>query len=438
MEATGRFRTPDSLAPHLEAAPGVLVAAPVKKAPALDVVYGCNHRLYDPARHRILSAASCTTNCLAPLVKVVHETFGIRHGSMTTIHDVTNTQVVVDAPHKDLRRARSALNALIPTSTGSATAIAEIYPALKGRLNGHAVRVPLLNASLTDCAFELETATDAETVNAAFRAAAAEGDLARGIESYRAVVGRKPVALNAAKAIKLPATSLDGAKALALRTHPDLKRVQHQVSASELGILVAEAGKRPQLKITSNIGVSDTFNSANGGESASLGLSASQPIYQGGRLSALERKARAQRDSARADLHIGQLQIAQNVGNAWAQLNVARATSAASTEQVSAAQVAFRGVREEATLGARTTLDVLDAEQELLDARASLVSAQIDEVRAGYMLLATMGLLTAERLNLNVPRYDPAAYYNLVKTAPTSSSKQGKQLDRVLKSLGKE
>ncbi|MDG1289707.1 MAG: TolC family outer membrane protein [Lentibacter sp.] len=280
----------------------------------------------------------------------------------------------------------------------------------------------------------------AEARLAATRAqlAAAEGDLARGIESYRAVVGRKPGALNAAKAIKLPATSLDGAKALALRTHPDLKRVQHQVSASELGILVAEAGKRPQLKITSNIGVSDTFNSANGGESASLGLSASQPIYQGGRLSALERKARAQRDSARADLHIGQLQIAQNVGNAWAQLNVARATSAASTEQVSAAQVAFRGVREEATLGARTTLDVLDAEQELLDARASLVSAQIDEVRAGYMLLATMGLLTAERLNLNVPRYDPAAYYNLVKTAPTSSSKQGKQLDRVLKSLGKE
>ena len=137
-------------------------------------------------------------------------------------------------------------------------------------------------------------------------------------------------------------------------------------------------------------------------------------------------------------IHIGQLQIAQNVGNAWAQLNVARATSAASTEQVSAAQVAFRGVREEAALGARTTLDVLDAEQELLDARASLVSAQIDEVRAGYMLLATMGLLTAERLNLNVPRYDPDAYYNLVKTAPTSSSKQGKQLDRVLKSLGKE
>ena len=280
----------------------------------------------------------------------------------------------------------------------------------------------------------------AEARLAATRAqlAAAEGDLARGIESYRAVVGYTPRNLTAPKAIKSPAKTLDSAKALAMRTHPDLKRVQHQVSAAEAGILVAEAAKRPQLKITSSIGVSDTVNSINGSDTASFGLSASAPIYQGGRLSALERKSRAQRDAVRADLHVAQLQIAQNVGNAWAQLSVARATSAASTQQVSAAEVAFRGVREEATLGARTTLDVLDAEQELLDARASLLSAQIDELRAGYFLLATMGLLTAEQLNLNVPSYDPAAYYNLVKAAPTNRSKQGQQLDQVLKSLGKK
>lgn len=280
----------------------------------------------------------------------------------------------------------------------------------------------------------------AEARLAATRAqlAAAEGDLARGVESYRAVVGRAPSNLSAPKAIRSPAKTLDSAKAQAMRAHPDLKRVQHQVSAAEAGILVAQAAKKPKLKLTSSISVADVVDSRNGSDSASLGVTASAPIYQGGRLSALERKARSQRDAVRADLHVAQLQIAQTVGTAWAQLGVARATSAASTEQVSAAEVAFRGVREEATLGARTTLDVLDAEQELLDARTSLLSAQIDELRAGYFLLSTMGLLTAEKLNLNVPSYDPAAYYNLVKSAPTNTSQQGKKLDRVLKSLGKE
>lgn len=280
----------------------------------------------------------------------------------------------------------------------------------------------------------------AEARLAATRAqlAAARGDQARAAEAYIAAVGRKPANLKAPGSVKTPAKSLDAAKAFALQTHPDLKSVQHQVVAAELGIAIAQAAKKPRLKITSSIGVSDTFEADSEGRSASLGLQASQTIYQGGRLSALERKSRAQRDSVRGDLHTAQLQIAQNVGNAWAQLNVARATSVASTQQVRASEVAFRGVREEATLGARTTLDVLDAEQELLDARASLVSARIDEVRAGYMLLATMGLLTAEQLNLNVPRYDPAAYYNLVKKAPVNASKQGQQLDRVLKSLGKE
>ena len=137
----------------------MIVAAPVKDAAALNIVVGVNDRLYDPTRHRLLTAASCTTNCLAPVVKVVHEAIGIRHGQITTIHDPTNTNVVVDAPHKDLRRARSAMLSMQPTTTGSATAIALIYPELKGKLNGHAVRVPVLNASLTDCVFELN-ATD--------------------------------------------------------------------------------------------------------------------------------------------------------------------------------------------------------------------------------------------------------------------------------------
>jgi glyceraldehyde 3-phosphate dehydrogenase len=148
----------------------------------LNIVFGINHGLYDPARHRVITAASCTTNCLAPVVKVVHETFGIRHGSITTLHDVTNTQVVVDGFKSDLRRARSCLQSLIPTTTGSAKAIGLIFPELQGKLNGHAVRVPLLNASLTDAVFELEQATTVEAVNAAFEQAA-QGSL-RGILGY--------------------------------------------------------------------------------------------------------------------------------------------------------------------------------------------------------------------------------------------------------------
>ncbi|SCZ71248.1 glyceraldehyde-3-phosphate dehydrogenase, type I, partial [Epibacterium ulvae] len=160
----------------------VVVSAPVKEDEAANIVYGVNHDIYDANQHRIVTAASCTTNCLAPVVKVVLENFGIKHGSMTTIHDVTNTQTIVDRPAKDLRRARSALNSLIPTTTGSAKAITQIFPELTGRLNGHAVRVPLLNASLTDIVFELETETTADAVNAAFKEAA-EGPL-KGILGY--------------------------------------------------------------------------------------------------------------------------------------------------------------------------------------------------------------------------------------------------------------
>ena len=183
LECTGKFLTPETLQGHLQrGAKLVIVAAPVKVGGVLNIVVGINHQQYNPARDQIVTAASCTTNCLAPVVKVVHENIGIRHGQITTIHDPTNTNLVVDAPHKDLRRARSAMLSLAPTTTGSASAIALIYPELKGKLNGHAVRAPVLNASLTDCVFELQRATSAEEVNALFKAAAA-GPLA-GILGY--------------------------------------------------------------------------------------------------------------------------------------------------------------------------------------------------------------------------------------------------------------
>lgn len=166
IEASGKFKTKEALQPYFDqGVKKVLVTAPVKQDGVLDVVVGVNHELYNPSQYQIVTAASCTTNCLAPAVKVIHEQLGIKHGSMTTIHDITNTQSILDTPHKDLRRARACGSSLIPTTTGSATAITHIFPALKGKLNGHAIRVPLTNASLTDCVFELERDTSVAEVN---------------------------------------------------------------------------------------------------------------------------------------------------------------------------------------------------------------------------------------------------------------------------------
>lgn len=183
LECSGKFRTPDTLNPYFDqGVKKVIVAAPVKAAEALNIVMGINDHLYEPDRHNLLTAASCTTNCLAPVVKVIHEGLGIKHGVITTIHDNTNTQTIVDAPHKDLRRARATSLSLIPTTTGSATAIGLIYPELNGKLNGLAVRVPLLNASLTDCVFEVAQPTTVEAVNELLKTAA-EGAL-QGILGY--------------------------------------------------------------------------------------------------------------------------------------------------------------------------------------------------------------------------------------------------------------
>ncbi|MCX7341922.1 MAG: ArsJ-associated glyceraldehyde-3-phosphate dehydrogenase [Hyphomicrobiales bacterium] len=185
LECTGKFLTRETLDGHLQrGAKRVIVAAPVKLDGVLNIVVGVNDDLYEPPRHPIVTAASCTTNCLAPVVKVLHEAIGIRHGQITTIHNPTNTNVVVDAPHKDLRRARSAMLSLQPTTTGSATAIGLIYPELKGKLNGHAVRAPVLNASLTDCVFEMRREVTTDEVNGLFAEAAA-GPLA-GILGYEA------------------------------------------------------------------------------------------------------------------------------------------------------------------------------------------------------------------------------------------------------------
>ncbi|GIU43705.1 ArsJ-associated glyceraldehyde-3-phosphate dehydrogenase [Shewanella algidipiscicola] len=174
IEASGVMKTTALLQAYLDqGVKRVVVTAPVKEAGVLNIVMGVNHQLYDAAKHPIVTAASCTTNCLAPVVKVLHEQIGIKHGSMTTIHDITNTQTILDAPHKDLRRARACGESLIPTTTGSATAITHIFPELKGKLNGHAVRVPLANASITDCVFEMLRPVTVAEVNDLFKQAAA-------------------------------------------------------------------------------------------------------------------------------------------------------------------------------------------------------------------------------------------------------------------------
>ena len=184
LECTGQFKTERALSDYFkQGIQKVVVAAPVKGYPedrVLNIVMGINDHKYH--RQNIVTAASCTTNCLAPVIDVLHKQFGINHGSMTTIHDITNTQRILDQYHPDLRRARASSLSLIPTSTGSATAITEIFPELKGRLNGIAVRVPMANASLTDCVFELNSAVTREEVNEAL-SAAAEGRL-NGILGY--------------------------------------------------------------------------------------------------------------------------------------------------------------------------------------------------------------------------------------------------------------
>lgn len=183
IESSGQFKQKNDLEKYLQqGVKKVVVTAPVKEDGVLNIVVGVNQHLYNHDIHHIVTAASCTTNCLAPVIKVIHENIGIKHGSMTTIHDITNTQTIIDAAHKDLRRARACGMSLIPTTTGSATAITHIFPELKGKLDGHAVRVPLTNASLTDCVFELQNSTDIATVNQLFEHASINE--LRGILGY--------------------------------------------------------------------------------------------------------------------------------------------------------------------------------------------------------------------------------------------------------------
>ncbi len=263
--------------------------------------------------------------------------------------------------------------------------------------------------------------------------AAAQGDLLVAREEYRAATGQYPGTLQAPSSLPNVPASLQEARAIALRRHPAIRQAQRQVTVTELNIERAIAAMKPKLTGSYRYTLNQDWD-----RSTQLALSFGGSLYQGGRLSALYRQAQANRDAQRAALHITRHDVEQSAGDAWSGLTVANASLLASQEQVRASTLALRGVQEEASLGARTTLDVLDAEQELLNARTNEISAGTQRTVAIYSLLTSLGLLTAEHLNLGITTYDPAAYYNAVRNAPTYEvSPQGDQLDRVLRALNR-
>lgn len=279
---------------------------------------------------------------------------------------------------------------------------------------------------------------EAQLASARAGLAAAQGDRRQAIEEFRNAVGRDPGVLNPPARLPQLSGDIEAAKGLAVRKHPDVLRSQHQVSAADLSVSAAQADMKPKVNLSTSLLAGEEIFGGDYNREGSFGISVGGPIYQGGRLSSLVREAMANRDQQRAGLHLARLQVEQDVGNAYADLLAAQASRQARLEEVRAARVAFEGLREEAKLGARTTLDVLDAEQDLLDAQAGLIDAETSLYIAAYTVLETIGELTARDLRLNVQIYDPAAYYNLVKDAPVPISPQGQKLDRVLRALGRE
>ena len=263
---------------------------------------------------------------------------------------------------------------------------------------------------------------------------ASRGDLAVAREQFRTAVGRYPKDITSPGDLPETAPSVEGAIRVAVRTHPDIRQAQRQVTVGELGMRIAAGNYRPSL----SVGATAEVNTNDQIEQESWNLTLTQPLYQGGKLAALERQAIAQRDSARSGLLQTTLTVEEQAASAWANIVTATAQIKATELQIKAAEIAFEGTRDEAMLGARTTLDVLDSEQELLDARASRIDAIATQYVAVYSLLSAMGLMTVDHLNLGIQTYDPAAYYNSVKSAPARLSPRGAKLDRVLRKLGEQ
>ena len=370
-----------------------------------------------------------------------------------TLYDFGRSQFAIDRAKEAVLATRAALVGIEQDVLLSAV---EVYLDVRSsieqvELQENSVRVLSEERQAAADRFEVGeiTQTDVSLADAALASAraglaSAEGALEIARENYMAVTGRRPGALAAPPPTPRLPPNVDEARTIAQRTHPAITQAQRSAAAAELGVSAAAAERNPTL--TGSVGASTQRSGGNSpqnlarnttSDSLSASISMSQTLYSGGRLPAVHRQAMAQRDSARAQLLGASRQVNQAVGTAWAGIEVARAQIVAIDQQIAAAQQAYDGVREEATLGARTTLDVLDAEQDLLQARADKISAEAQLQLAHYQLLAAMGLLTVENLQLGIPTYDPTAYYNAVRDAPFTS-RQGESLDRVLRSIGRE
>lgn len=359
------------------------------------------------------------------------------------LYDFGRSQLGIEAARETVLAARAALLDIENTTLLSAVRAFLDVRRAEAFVELQANNVRLLTQQLraTRDRFEVGEVTRTDVSLAEARLAAArsalaaeQGGLARAKEQYRAVVGQYPGRLSRPPAPPAVPSTAEDARGVARRENPQLRQVQHQVKAAELTVERAARARMPSLTASGQVSVDD-----DGDDATSLSLTLSGPIYQGGAIPSQLRQARAQRDQVRALLHTTGYLVDQQVGNAYANLAVAVARIDASERQVRAAELALRGVREEFQLGARTTLDVLDQEQELLDARTNLVSAEVDRHAAIYEVLDAIGLLTAEHLGLDVPIYDPAAYYDAVADAPQGDvTKRGRRLDRVLRALGRE
>ena len=371
-------------------------------------------------------------------------------GAQMLLYDWGRSQLAIDAAKEQVLATRQGLVAVEQDILLAATiAFFDIKQATERvALQQNSVEVLSRERQAAQDRFDVGEITvtdvalaDAQLAQTQAGLASAQGDLEIAREGYLAATGRFPDQLDAPPPLpRLPA-SVDEARVIGQRNHPLIAQAQRQAAAAELGVAQAAAERNPSL--TGNVAAGITrspqqltgeYNNRN---SASVGLELSQTLYSGGRLPAQHRRAMALRDQARSNLLNVSRQISQQVGESWANIDVARAQIGAIDEQIAAAQQAYNGVREEASLGARTTLDVLDAEQSLLEARADKITAEVNLQLAHYQLLAAMGRLTVENLNLGIPTYDPSQYYNAVRDAPYTS-KQGESLDRVLRAIGRD
>ena len=355
-----------------------------------------------------------------------------------TLFDFGRTQLAIEAAKETVLATREALIAIeqqVLLAAVSAFVDVRLQQEIVS-LRENNVRVIAEQLRAAQDRFDVGEVTRTDVAQAEARLAEAEanlvvaqGDLAIARENYRAATGNYPGVLSAPPAPPRTAATLDAARSVALRTHPSIRQAQREVKAAELNVARARANMKPTIAAQAQLSVDQDSLQENG-----VGINFNQTIYSGGALSSALRQAMAIRDASFAGLKQRGVEVAEAVGIVWSNLDVADASIAATEQQISAAQIAFDGVREEASLGARTTLDVLDAEQDLLDARASRLSAVAQRYIGIYQLLASMGLLTVDHLALGIPTYDPAAYYNAVRRAPTSI--QGRKLDRIMKSIG--